>query len=229
MAGTLRGVCAISLGDVPEPLVEALQVHFAYGRLIGANRAFERHVARGVGFVEVPFIGLKSAAGSPGRRVPAARLARPVRDYGRRSRKLKPQRNRPPHRRAECYAPGQRGSCCQQSGLGYQSCAATAACPATAGASSASGPGSKARPAPRRDLTTDCSTEPGPYSRFDGLSCCDPQGTPQRRRTGARFSGIRASARAGSESENSRTQYLDRSVPAAVAIGRQCRTARNKS
>lgn len=58
VAGTRRGVCAISLGDDPEPLVDALQARFARARLIGGDRAFEDHVARLVGFVEAPGLGL---------------------------------------------------------------------------------------------------------------------------------------------------------------------------
>jgi AraC family transcriptional regulator of adaptative response/methylated-DNA-[protein]-cysteine methyltransferase len=53
-----RGVCAISLGDDPEALVRELQDQFAQAELIGGDEAFEQLVARVVGFVEAPGIGL---------------------------------------------------------------------------------------------------------------------------------------------------------------------------
>ncbi|MES1930792.1 adenosine deaminase [Salinisphaera dokdonensis CL-ES53] len=58
VAGTERGVCAITLGDTPEPLVEALQARFPHAELIGADTLFERHVAQVIGFVETPTAGL---------------------------------------------------------------------------------------------------------------------------------------------------------------------------
>lgn len=58
VAGTDRGICAISLGDDPEALVHELQDRFARARLVGGDRAFERHVAQIVGFVEAPAVGL---------------------------------------------------------------------------------------------------------------------------------------------------------------------------
>jgi AraC family transcriptional regulator of adaptative response/methylated-DNA-[protein]-cysteine methyltransferase len=53
-----RGVCAISLGDDPEALVHELQDRFPKANLIGADRDFEKLVARVVGLVESPGTGL---------------------------------------------------------------------------------------------------------------------------------------------------------------------------
>jgi AraC family transcriptional regulator of adaptative response/methylated-DNA-[protein]-cysteine methyltransferase len=58
VAATDRGVCAILLGSAPEALVRELQDRFPRARLIGADRAFERIVARVVGLVEAPALGL---------------------------------------------------------------------------------------------------------------------------------------------------------------------------
>jgi AraC family transcriptional regulator of adaptative response/methylated-DNA-[protein]-cysteine methyltransferase len=54
-----RGICAISLGDDPAKLVRELQDRFARAALIGADRKFEKLVARVVGFIETPRIGLE--------------------------------------------------------------------------------------------------------------------------------------------------------------------------
>lgn len=53
-----RGLCAISLGDDPEALLRELQDRFPRAELIGGDAAFERLVARVVGFVEAPRLGL---------------------------------------------------------------------------------------------------------------------------------------------------------------------------
>lgn len=53
-----KGICAIALGDTPEPLLHDLQDRFPKARLIGGDAAFEQRVARIVGFVEAPHIGL---------------------------------------------------------------------------------------------------------------------------------------------------------------------------
>jgi AraC family transcriptional regulator of adaptative response/methylated-DNA-[protein]-cysteine methyltransferase len=58
VAQTAKGVCAILLGDDPDALVRDLQDRFPRARLIGGDRAFERVVARVVGFVETPRLGL---------------------------------------------------------------------------------------------------------------------------------------------------------------------------
>lgn len=58
VAGTRRGICAISLGDDPEALVRNLQDQFPRARLIGADAEFEQWVAQVVGMVETPRLGL---------------------------------------------------------------------------------------------------------------------------------------------------------------------------
>ena len=52
------GLCAILLGDDPEHLVRDLQDQFPRAELIGGDAAFEQLVARVVGFVEAPGVGL---------------------------------------------------------------------------------------------------------------------------------------------------------------------------
>ena len=58
VAATGRGVCAILLGDDPEALVRNLQDRFPKGQLIGGDRDFEHLVAKVVGLVEAPALGL---------------------------------------------------------------------------------------------------------------------------------------------------------------------------
>lgn len=58
VAASARGVCAILLGDDPEALARDLQDRFPRANLIGGDKAFERIVARVVGFVEAPKLGL---------------------------------------------------------------------------------------------------------------------------------------------------------------------------
>ena len=58
VAATDKGVCAILLGDEPEPLVRGLQDSFPRARLIGGDKGFEQLVAKVVGFVEAPALGL---------------------------------------------------------------------------------------------------------------------------------------------------------------------------
>jgi AraC family transcriptional regulator, regulatory protein of adaptative response / methylated-DNA-[protein]-cysteine methyltransferase len=53
-----KGVCAIMLGDDPDALVREIQDRFPNANLIGGNAAFEALVARVVGFVEAPRLGL---------------------------------------------------------------------------------------------------------------------------------------------------------------------------
>ncbi len=53
-----RGLCAISLGDDPDPLLRELQDRFPRAELVGGDAAFERLVAQVVGFVEQPALGL---------------------------------------------------------------------------------------------------------------------------------------------------------------------------
>jgi AraC family transcriptional regulator of adaptative response/methylated-DNA-[protein]-cysteine methyltransferase len=58
VASSKKGVAAILLGDDPAELVRDLQDRFPKARLIGADREYEALVARVVGFVETPRIGL---------------------------------------------------------------------------------------------------------------------------------------------------------------------------
>lgn len=58
VAQSERGVCAISLGDDPDALARDLQDRFPKARLIGGDADFETLVAKVVGFVEAPSIGL---------------------------------------------------------------------------------------------------------------------------------------------------------------------------
>ncbi|WP_426412269.1 bifunctional DNA-binding transcriptional regulator/O6-methylguanine-DNA methyltransferase Ada [Bradyrhizobium ganzhouense] len=58
VASSQKGVVAILLGDDAEELVHDLQDRFPKARLIGADRDYEAMVARVVGFVEEPEIGL---------------------------------------------------------------------------------------------------------------------------------------------------------------------------
>jgi AraC family transcriptional regulator of adaptative response/methylated-DNA-[protein]-cysteine methyltransferase len=58
VAATERGVCAILLGDDPEALVRDLEDRFPRGKLVGGDAAFEQLVAKVVGLVEAPALGL---------------------------------------------------------------------------------------------------------------------------------------------------------------------------
>jgi AraC family transcriptional regulator, regulatory protein of adaptative response / methylated-DNA-[protein]-cysteine methyltransferase len=58
VAKSERGVCAILLGDDPNELARDLQNRFPHANLIGRNAEFESLVAKVVGFVEAPALGL---------------------------------------------------------------------------------------------------------------------------------------------------------------------------
>ena len=58
MASSKKGVVSILLGDDPDALVRDLQDRFPKARLIGADKDYEAMVARAVGFVEAPGLGL---------------------------------------------------------------------------------------------------------------------------------------------------------------------------
>jgi AraC family transcriptional regulator of adaptative response/methylated-DNA-[protein]-cysteine methyltransferase len=58
VAATDRGICAILMGDDPELLVRDLQDRFPQAELRGAEADFEATVAKVVGLVESPAIGL---------------------------------------------------------------------------------------------------------------------------------------------------------------------------
>jgi AraC family transcriptional regulator of adaptative response/methylated-DNA-[protein]-cysteine methyltransferase len=59
VASSHKGVAAILMGDDPEALVRSLQDRFPRARLMGGDAAYEQLVARVVGFVEAPRIGLE--------------------------------------------------------------------------------------------------------------------------------------------------------------------------
>jgi AraC family transcriptional regulator of adaptative response/methylated-DNA-[protein]-cysteine methyltransferase len=58
VATTEKGVCAITFGNDPDALLRDLQDRFPKAELVGGDAAFERLVARVVGFVEAPRQGL---------------------------------------------------------------------------------------------------------------------------------------------------------------------------
>ncbi len=58
VAATDKGVVAITFGDDPQGLVEDLQDRFPGAELVGGDADFEGLVARVVGFVEAPRLGL---------------------------------------------------------------------------------------------------------------------------------------------------------------------------
>ncbi len=58
VASTAKGVAAILIGDDPDALTRDLQDQFPNAHLVGGDAAFEALVARVVGFVEAPHIGL---------------------------------------------------------------------------------------------------------------------------------------------------------------------------
>jgi AraC family transcriptional regulator, regulatory protein of adaptative response / methylated-DNA-[protein]-cysteine methyltransferase len=58
VASSTKGVASILLDDDPEKLVRNLQDRFPNARLVGADREYESLIARVVGFVENPHIGL---------------------------------------------------------------------------------------------------------------------------------------------------------------------------
>lgn len=59
VATSNKGVCAISIGSDPEALLHELQDRFPRSNLIGGDAAFESLVAKVVGFIEAPKIGLE--------------------------------------------------------------------------------------------------------------------------------------------------------------------------
>lgn len=58
VAATDKGICSIMLGDEPDALVRELEGRFPKARLIGGDEKFEAWMAKVVGFVEAPRIGL---------------------------------------------------------------------------------------------------------------------------------------------------------------------------
>jgi len=58
VAASERGVCSILIGDDPDALARDLQDRFPRAHLIGGDTKFEQMVAKVVGFVEAPALGL---------------------------------------------------------------------------------------------------------------------------------------------------------------------------
>ncbi|MDF3834596.1 bifunctional DNA-binding transcriptional regulator/O6-methylguanine-DNA methyltransferase Ada, partial [Cupriavidus basilensis] len=58
VAQSERGVCAILLGDDPDALARELQDQFPKANLIGGDAGFEQLIARVVGLIEAPSLGL---------------------------------------------------------------------------------------------------------------------------------------------------------------------------
>ncbi len=58
VAATAKGICAITLGDDPGALLRDLEDRFPKAQLIGGDDGFEQLVAKVVGFVEAPALGL---------------------------------------------------------------------------------------------------------------------------------------------------------------------------
>lgn len=58
VAASAAGICAIFLGDEPEPLVQELQDRFPKATLVGADEGFDSWVARVIGSIEAPHTGL---------------------------------------------------------------------------------------------------------------------------------------------------------------------------
>ena len=58
VASSTKGVVSILIGDDPDALAKDFQDRFANARLLGGDAAYERLVARVVGFVEAPNLGL---------------------------------------------------------------------------------------------------------------------------------------------------------------------------
>jgi AraC family transcriptional regulator of adaptative response/methylated-DNA-[protein]-cysteine methyltransferase len=59
VARSERGICAILLGDDPEALVRDLRDRFPRAELMGPDAGFEQMVAKVVGFVDDPALGLE--------------------------------------------------------------------------------------------------------------------------------------------------------------------------
>jgi AraC family transcriptional regulator of adaptative response/methylated-DNA-[protein]-cysteine methyltransferase len=58
VASSEKGVCAILMGDDPDALARDLQDQFPKAHLIGGDEKYEKLVAKVIGFIEAPRIGL---------------------------------------------------------------------------------------------------------------------------------------------------------------------------
>jgi AraC family transcriptional regulator, regulatory protein of adaptative response / methylated-DNA-[protein]-cysteine methyltransferase len=106
VASTAKGVASILLGDDPDELVRNLQDRFPKAHLIGADRDYEALVARIVGFVEAPGIGLDLSPRRSRHRLPTTCMAGSAGDSRRRRRFL--CRDRAARRLPESRAGGRR-------------------------------------------------------------------------------------------------------------------------
>jgi AraC family transcriptional regulator of adaptative response/methylated-DNA-[protein]-cysteine methyltransferase len=59
VAQSQRGVCSILLGDQPDQLLRELQDQFPNANLLGGKRGYEQLIARVVGLIESPAVGLE--------------------------------------------------------------------------------------------------------------------------------------------------------------------------
>lgn len=59
VAASVKGICAISMGNDPEALLRELQDRFPRANLVGGDAAFESLVAKVIGYVEAPKIGFE--------------------------------------------------------------------------------------------------------------------------------------------------------------------------
>jgi AraC-like DNA-binding protein len=75
VAPSAKGVCAILLGDDADALVRDLQDRFPQAILVGGDVAFEQTVAKVVGCIEKPALGLDAGRARHG--VPTARAPLP--------------------------------------------------------------------------------------------------------------------------------------------------------
>ncbi|HPQ95436.1 MAG: bifunctional DNA-binding transcriptional regulator/O6-methylguanine-DNA methyltransferase Ada [Thiothrix sp.] len=57
VASSLQGICALSIGDEPEALVQALEQRFRQAAIIGGDHHYEQLVARVIGLLEVAGTG----------------------------------------------------------------------------------------------------------------------------------------------------------------------------
>lgn len=58
VASSEKGICAISIGDDPQSLLNELQDRFPHATLTGGDAEFELLVAQVIGFIETPKLGL---------------------------------------------------------------------------------------------------------------------------------------------------------------------------
>ena len=140
VAKSEKGVCAIQFGVDPEVLVHDLQDRFPCASLIGGDRDFEKLVARVIGFVEAPGLGLDLPLDIRGTAFQQRVWAALRGDSGRERPSPIPTSPGPSARRRRCarWREPVRPTHWRWRSLAIASSGATARCPATAGGSSAS-------------------------------------------------------------------------------------------